>query len=133
MKVFIIDDYLDFAHPIRDNFEFKGYEAEYCCLSSNAKELALRFRPNWIIFDIRLPYKSGIELFKELDSEANFEFSAVFYSAYLPDPEWIEQLNKLGAPDEAKIEKTTDLERDVTEKIIPALEVGYLKGGKKNG
>ncbi|MCX6579671.1 MAG: response regulator [Candidatus Aminicenantes bacterium] len=130
MRVFIIDDYLDFACPLKDNFAFKGHTADYCIDSNNAVQAALKFRPDWVVIDFRMPYKNGVEVFKELQEKADFEFSAIFYSLYLQDPVVMEEINKLGVADEAMVAKTTDLDRDVTEKIIPVLEAGYLKGGK---
>jgi PleD family two-component response regulator len=132
MRVFIIDDYLDFALPLKDNFVQKGYTAEYCIDSLNAVKNAIKFKPDWVVIDVRMPYKTGVELFMELREKAGFEFSAVFYSLYLSDPAVMAVLTELSVRDEAKIEKTIDLDRDVSEKLIPALEAGYLKGGKKN-
>lgn len=129
MRVFIIDDYLDFARPLKDNFTFKGHTADYCIESRNAVQAALIFKPDWLVIDIRMPYKDGMKVFKELLEKADFEFSAVFYSLYFQDPSVIEELSKLRVRDEAVIEKT-DPDRDVSEKIIPALEAGHLKGGK---
>jgi DNA-binding NarL/FixJ family response regulator len=133
MRVFIIDDYLDFARPLKDNFRFKRHIADYCIDSTNAVQNALAFQPDWVIIDLRMPYQSGMEVFKELKNKADFEFSAVFYSNYLEDPELREELNKLQIQEKAMIVKTVDIDRDVSEKLIPALQAGYLKGGKKNG
>jgi len=129
-RVLIIEDYFDFAYSIRDNFEFKGYEAEYCISSINAVEYALTFRPDWVIIDVRMPYKMGLAVFKELNEKADFEFSVVFYSVYWGEKSIIDEFSKeKNIPDEVKIHKTTDLEQDISERIIPALKNGYLKGG----
>jgi len=131
MNVFIIDDYFDLARPLADNFRFKGHKAEYCIDSKNALQIALAFKPDWIIFDIRMPFRNGAEVIKGLSETANFEFSAVFYSNYVDDPAIREEPIKLDIPEEAMIRKTGDIDSDVDEKLIPALKAGYLKGGKK--
>lgn len=132
MRVFIIDDYFDFADPLKYNFMKKGHTTEYCIDSLSAVKNAIKFKPDWVVIDIRMPFKNGVEVFMELREKANFEFSAVFYSLYLSDPTVIAVLTELSVRDEAKIEKSTNLDRDVSEKLIPALKAAYLKGGKKN-
>jgi CheY-like chemotaxis protein len=133
MRVFIIDDYLDFARPLKDNFGFKGHTAEYCLDTNNAVQNALRFKPDWIVIDVRMPYKNGVEVFKELRDKANFEFSVVFYSNYLADPVIRELLIKLEIPEKVIFGKTGHTDHDVSEKLIPVLQAGYFKGGRKNG
>lgn len=133
MRVFIIDDYLDFARPLKDNFVFKGHTAEYCLESNNAVQNAVKFKPDWIVIDVRMPYKNGVDVFKELRDNAKFEFYVVFYSNYVDDPAIRELLIKLEIPEKAIVGKTGHIDRDVSEKLIPALQAGYLKGGRKNG
>lgn len=132
MRVLIIDDYFDYAFTLKDKFGFEGHEAEYCLDSTIAMELASEFKPDWMVVDVRMPFKSGVGVYKELKEKADFEFSVVFYSNYSKDSDVIMECKNLGIPAEVIIPKTTDLHGDVMDKLIPALEAGYLRGGKKH-
>lgn len=132
MKVSIVEDYVDIARPLKDNFRILGYEAEFILDSREAVQSIIEFKPDWLILDIRMPYKSGLQVFKELDEQADFRFKVVFYSLYFDDSRILNGLNDLGIPDEIRINKINDLPGDVRNKIIPALEAGRYYGGRKN-
>lgn len=132
MRVLIIDDYFDYAVTLKDKFGFEGHEAMYCLSSTNAVDVALEFKPDWLVLDVRMPYKSGVSVYKDLNEKADFEFSMVFYSNYCNDPNVIKEFRTLNVSDEVIIPKTTDFHSDVVDKLVPALQAGYLKGGKKN-
>ncbi len=133
MRVLIIDDYADYALTLKDKFEFEGHEAECCLSSTNAVEIAKKFKPQWVVLDVRMPYKSGVSVYRDLNNEADFEFSAVFYSNYCSEPEVVKEFENLRIPNDVIIPKTTDFHLDVVEDLIPALEAGSLKGGKNDG
>lgn len=133
MKVLIIDDYFDYAIVLQDLFTFEGYEAIYCLDSTHAVSIALEFKPDWLVLDVRMPYKSGVSVYKDLNERADFEFSAVFYTNYYNDQEVKKEFKNLGVSDTVIIPKTMDPPGDLVDKIIPALQAGYLKGGKKDG
>lgn len=134
MKVLIIDDYFDYAKTLTDNFCMKGYDAEFSLHSSQVVEFALEKKPEWVVLDFRLPFKSGLDVFKELKEIADFEFSVVFYSNYADEPEVVKELKALNIPEKVIIPKSTDLDYDVSAKLIPALEAGFLKiGGQNHG
>ncbi len=80
-----------------------------------------------------MPHKLGLEVLKKIDEQATFEFSMVFYSNHFNDLPVIEDFKESGIPESVKIPKTTDLDDDVTNKIIPALRNNYKTGGKKDG
>lgn len=133
MRVLIIDDYVDFTIPLRDLFAVEGHEASYCLSGTYAVDMALEFKPDWLVLDVRMPHKSGVSVYKELNEKADFEFSAVFYTNYYTNQEIMEEFKTLGVSDTFIIPKTPDLPGDVIDKIIPALQAGHLKGGKKDG
>lgn len=133
MRVLIIDDYIDYAITLKDRFSFEGHKAMYCLSSNQAVDKALEFKPDWLVLDVRLPEKSGVSVFKELKKKADFEFSVVFYSNYCNHPDVIKEFKTLNVSNEVIITKTTDFHTDVVDKLIPALQAGYLKGGKKDG
>jgi DNA-binding response OmpR family regulator len=133
MRVFIVDDYIDYAIPLRDRFKFEGHEAMYCLSSDKAVDQAFDFKPDWLVVDVRLPCKSGVSIYRELNEKADFEFSVVFYSNYCTDPDVLEEFKQLGVPDTVIIPKTVDFEGDVVDKLIPALQAKKFVGGKKNG
>lgn len=133
MRVLIIDDYFDYAVTLKDKFGFEGHEAMYCLSSTNAVDMALEFKPDWLVLDVRMPYKSGFSVYKDLNEKADFEFSVVFYSNYCNHPDVINDFRTLNVSDEVIIPKTTDFDSDVVGRLIPALQAGHLKGGKKDG
>lgn len=132
MKVFIVDDYFDYAVPLKDRFGFEGHEAEYCMNSNIAVDVALKTKPDWLVLDIRMPFYTGVDVFKELKEKAKFLFSVVFYSNYCDDPDVRGELKNLNIPESVIIPKTDDLGSDVTDRLIPALKAGYLRGGRKD-
>lgn len=133
MRVLIIDDYIDFARGLCDLFRFEGHEAVCCLNSITAVEMAKKMKPDWIVLDVRMPYKLGVKVFTDLKEQANFEFSAVFYTNYYTNQEVMDELSAIDQSDMVIIPKTTDLNGDVVDKLIPALQAGYLKGGKQDG
>lgn len=133
MRVLIIDDYLDYAVTLKDKFGLEGHEAMYCLSSTNAVDIALNYKPDWLVLDVRMPYKSGVSVYKDLNEKADFGFSVAFYSNYCNHPDVINEFRTLDISDEVIIPKTTDLHSDVVDKLIPALQAGYLKGGNKDG
>jgi len=130
-KVFIIEDYESTAIPLKFCFERLGYEAEYCMDSQSAVRAALKFKPDGVVADIRMPIRLGTEVLNELDNKMGKEFSMVLYSNYFDDPTTITQLEELNIPEDIKIRKTGDITRDVEDKIIPALEKKLFVKGKK--
>ncbi|UCH97299.1 MAG: response regulator transcription factor [Candidatus Aminicenantes bacterium] len=133
MRILIIDDYVDYAFNLKGKFRFAGHEAEYCLNSRTAVEFALKYKPDWVVLDVRMPYKSGVIVYRELKDRLDIEFSVVFYSNHCDDPDIIKEFRNLNVPDEVIIPKTTDMEDDVINKLIPALKSGYFTGGQKNG
>jgi DNA-binding response OmpR family regulator len=132
VRVFIIDDYLDYAVTLKDKFGFEGHEAMYCLSSTNAVDMALKYKPVWLVLDVRMPYRSGLSVYNELNEKADFKFYVVFYSNYCNDTDVIKEFRSLNVSDEVIISKTTDLHSDVVDKLIPALQAGYLKGGRRD-
>jgi DNA-binding response OmpR family regulator len=132
VRVLIVDDYIDYAIPLRDMFRYEGHETMYCLSSTGIVDLALEFKPDWVVLDIKMPHISGVSVYKELNEKADFEFSVVFYTNYCTDPEVLEEFKKLGVPDTFIIPKTVDFESDVLDKLIPALQEKKLVRGKKN-
>jgi CheY-like chemotaxis protein len=131
MKVFIVDDYYDYACTLTDLFELEGHSARYCTNSMRAVDEALKFKPDWVVMDTRMPYKLGITIYRELNEKANFPFSAVFYSNYDKDA-FADEFKTQDISDTVFIPKTDDMNDDVVNKLIPVLQAGYLQGGKRN-
>ncbi|MCI0470161.1 MAG: response regulator, partial [Candidatus Aminicenantes bacterium] len=124
MRVFIVEDYVDIVRPLMDNFRMLGHEVEFILDSRNAVQNIIHFKPDWLILDIRMPYKNGLDVFKELKGKADIRFKVVFYSLYFDDPKILKGLNDLRIPDDIRIAKSNDYPYDVNNKIIPALEAG---------
>ncbi|MGE5340603.1 MAG: two-component system response regulator [Candidatus Omnitrophota bacterium] len=131
MKVFIVDDYKDYSLTLRDKFEIEGHESEFCLFSTEVVERALNYKPDWVVLDVRMPEKSGAVVYQELNKQADFEFSTVFYSNYTKDPDIQKELKEAGVPDAVIFQKTNDLDRDVKNKLIPSLRSKHLTGGNR--
>ncbi len=131
MRVFIVDDYKNIAIPLCDNFEILGHEAKFILKSQKAVSEVMEFKPDWLVLDIRMPYKSGLDIYRELKENADFQFKVVFYSLYFDDPEILKGLEDLKIPGDIRIDKTNDIAGDVPKIMIPALEAGRFHGREK--
>lgn len=131
MRVFIVDDYANIAIPLCKKFEILGHVAEYTLKSQKAVGEVMKFKPDWLVLDIRMPYKSGLDVYGELKEKADFQFKVVFYSLYFDDPKILKGLEDLKIPGDIRIDKTNNIAGDVPKKIIPALEAGRFHGREK--
>jgi CheY-like chemotaxis protein len=65
-KVLIIEDTGDIAMALELLFEFEGCEAAVAASAAAGRDLALEWRPDLIVMDIRLPDLDGIALTRNL-------------------------------------------------------------------
>jgi two-component system alkaline phosphatase synthesis response regulator PhoP len=64
--ILIVEDEVELAEGLKDNFEFDGYEVLLSHDGESGLRIALESSPNLILLDIMLPQKSGLDVCKEL-------------------------------------------------------------------
>ena len=67
-KILIIEDEVEMANSLKDNFEFEGHEIEVAFDGEVGIKSVYSFSPDLIILDIMLPNKSGYDVCRELRS-----------------------------------------------------------------
>ena len=72
LKVLIVDDDAFIAIMLKDFFKGSGYELITAEDGEEALKMCLEKKPDFIITDIMLPKKTGIELIKELRMTSEF-------------------------------------------------------------
>ncbi|MBN2103777.1 response regulator transcription factor [bacterium] len=65
-SILIIEDEPDMAAGLKDNFEFEGYDVIIAHDGENGLAMALSHTPDFILLDIMLPKKSGLDVCREL-------------------------------------------------------------------
>ncbi|MBN2010209.1 response regulator transcription factor [candidate division KSB1 bacterium] len=68
-RILIIEDEIDMAMGLKDNFEFEGHEVTIANDGETGLKLARDGSLHLIILDIMLPQKSGFDVCKELRNE----------------------------------------------------------------
>jgi DNA-binding response OmpR family regulator len=84
-KILIIEDDQIVANIYRNKFATEGFEVEVALDGVLGLDLVHKFRPDAVILDLMLPKMSGVDLMKQLRSEADFEKLPfiVFSNTYL--------------------------------------------------
>jgi DNA-binding response OmpR family regulator len=67
-KILIIEDEVEMANGLKDNFEFEGHEVAVSFDGESGIKSVYSFSPDLIILDIMLPAKSGFDVCRELRS-----------------------------------------------------------------
>src|SRR5882672_10341791 len=93
-KILIVEDDQIVANIYRNKFATEGYEVEVASDGLLGLDLALKFRPDAVVLDLMLPKMNGVELMKQLRSEAGFEKLPfiVFSNTYLRSEEHTSEL-----------------------------------------
>ena len=65
-KILIVEDEIDLAEGLKDNFEIEGYQVELAHDGEQGLEKAISESPDIIVLDIMMPKKSGFDVCKEL-------------------------------------------------------------------
>ena len=71
-KILIIEDDQIVANVYRNKFAVEGYRTEAALDGEGGLKLLRTFQPDAIVLDLMLPKMSGVEVIKEIRSEANF-------------------------------------------------------------
>lgn len=65
-RILVVEDELEMARGLQDNFEYEGYEVELAKDGNEALEKVSSFSPHLILLDVMLPHKSGYDVCREL-------------------------------------------------------------------
>lgn len=79
--ILIIEDEIEMAMGLKDNFEFDGYQVLLAHDGEQGQEMALRERPDLIILDLMLPKKSGFDVCRALRSHQGMKTPIIMLTA----------------------------------------------------
>jgi DNA-binding response OmpR family regulator len=68
-RILIIEDEVDLAEGLKDNFEFDGYEVSIAHDGEEGLQKVLDEAPEIILLDLMLPKKSGLDVCRELRAQ----------------------------------------------------------------
>ena len=129
--VLIVDDELDMRTYISTLMETSGYKPIVAGDGREGIQLAREKRPNLIILDIMMPREGGIQMYRELKTDANLKDIPVIVVSAIAKKTFFHSQNLLGSymgiplPEpEAYIEKPPEPEElyAMTRKILHAPE-----------
>jgi len=77
-RVLVVDDHLDTAESMAELLRAMGHEAQFAINGTAALAIALRFKPEIVFVDLRLPDCDGCDLARRMKSEAGLQASRFF-------------------------------------------------------
>jgi two-component system, OmpR family, alkaline phosphatase synthesis response regulator PhoP len=83
--ILVADDEQDILEIIKYNLEKEGYKVYTASNGQQAIEAAKQVKPNLIILDIMMPYKTGIEVCNILRSQSDFNDTLIIFLTALND------------------------------------------------
>ncbi len=83
--ILVADDEQDILEIIKYNLEKEGYKVHTASNGQQAIEVAKQVKPNLIILDIMMPYKTGIEVCNILRSQSDFNDTLIIFLTALND------------------------------------------------
>ena len=129
--VLIVDDELDMRTYLSTLMETSGYKPIVAGDGREGLQLAREKRPNLIILDIMMPREGGIQMYRELKTDANLKDIPVIVVSAIAKKTFFHSQNLLGSymgtplPEpEAYIEKPPEPEElyAMTSKVLHAPE-----------
>src|SRR3954451_2638558 len=96
-KILIVEDDQIVANIYRNKFSVDGFQVEVALDGQCGLEMVHSFRPDAVIMDLMLPKMTGVELTKQIRSEADFQHMPVivFSNTYLTN--MVQEAWKAGA------------------------------------
>ena len=83
--ILVADDEQDILEIVKYNLEKEGYKVHTASNGQQAIEVAKAVKPNLIILDIMMPYKTGIEVCNILRSQSDFNDTLIIFLTALND------------------------------------------------
>jgi DNA-binding NarL/FixJ family response regulator len=99
---------IDYITPVQVYLSEK-FEVRIFSNPDEAEAEIIEFKPDIIIFDYRMPFISGIEMYHKL-MKKQLQFKTLFYSIWANDNATIQEIKSAGINDDAIIDKRLDCE-----------------------
>ena len=96
-RILIIDDDLFLSTAYKMKFLDKGYNVKIATNGVDGFKKIKSFRPDIVFLDIRLPYKTGIEVLSEVKKDASIKNIPIIILYQLQDAEEAKVGMKMGA------------------------------------
>ena len=121
-KILIIEDDQIVANVYSNKLAHEGYQTEVALDGENGLKVMRTFQPQLIIIDLMLPKMSGVEVIKQIRSEADFAKLPVivFSNTYLTN--MIQEAWKAGAT--KCLSKSSSSPKDVLDMVRQAIGAG---------
>jgi len=115
VKIAIIEDDMAIVQMYRMKFEHEGYEVATAPDGSSGLELISSFKPDVVLLDLMMPNMNGLDMLKQLRSQANGRDAKVVVLTNMGDTETATRVYKMAADD--YIVKAEMTPKQVTERI----------------
>jgi DNA-binding response OmpR family regulator len=99
VKVAIIEDDMAIVQMYRTKFEGEGYEVATAPDGVSGLELIEQFDPDIILLDLMMPNMNGLDMLKQLRSQANGKDAKVVVLTNMGDTETATKVYKMAADD----------------------------------
>jgi len=99
MKILIAEDEESLVKVFREKFEREKFSVDIAVTGDAVVPLAKKVMPDMILLDIILPKRTGLEILKELKSDADLKEIPVIMVSNLDGDEQVKESLKLGAVD----------------------------------
>jgi len=115
VKIAIIEDDMAIVQMYRMKFEHEGYEVATAPDGNSGLELISSFKPDVVLLDLMMPNMNGLDMLKQLRSQANGRDAKVVVLTNMGDTETATRVYKMAADD--YIVKAEMTPKQVTERI----------------
>lgn len=96
-KILIADDDVQLCNALTEEFEYRGFSTKAVYTADEAIEQAVRFAPDIILLDLKMPEKSGFDVLRALNTSGS-TIPIIVLTAYADVRSAIDAA-KLGASD----------------------------------
>jgi DNA-binding response OmpR family regulator len=115
IKIALIEDDMAIVQMYRMKFEHEGYEVETAADGGGGLELISTFKPDVVLLDLMMPNMNGLDMLKQLRSQANGRDAKVIVLTNMGDTETATRVYKMAADD--YIVKAEMTPKQVTERV----------------
>jgi DNA-binding response OmpR family regulator len=120
IKVAIIEDDIAIVQMYRTKFENEGYEVATAPDGASGLELIETFKPDIILLDLMMPNMNGLDMLKQLRSQAGGRDAKVVVLTNMGDTETATKVYKMAAND--YIVKAEMTPKQVAERVKALLD-----------
>lgn len=99
MKLLIVEDEVTLAKVLEEKFKKEDFEVRLAFDGEEAIAVAEKFKPDFVLLDLLLPKKHGLEVLKKLKRDPELKHAPVIVLSNLDTDEDIKKSLALGAVD----------------------------------